>query len=84
MAVDPKGPGLALRVVAVCAVIVWLAGCGVVAVVDGAATLTGQAVKTTSKAAGMATRATLGGVRAAGRLATRPLRKNGHPERQQQ
>jgi hypothetical protein len=51
-----------------------LTGCGAVALVSATATVTGQAIKTTGKAAGTAARATIGGAKAAGRLATKPFR----------
>lgn len=57
----------------------WLTGCGAASLVGGAATATGQAVKTTGKAVGVVARASIGGAKAVGRVATRPFRKDDPP-----
>jgi len=67
--------GLGFRIAFMGFLLVWLTGCGASALVGGAATATGQAVKSTSKATGAVTRATIGGARALGRFATKPFRK---------
>lgn len=68
--------GLGFRVSVMGFLLIWLAGCGASALVNGAATATGQAMKTTSKATGTAARATIGGAQALGRMATKPFRKD--------
>ena len=71
--------GRRAHLAAVAFISLWLAGCGAASLVGGAATATGQALKTTGKAVGVVARASIGGAKAVGRVATKPFRKGDPP-----
>ncbi len=68
-------PAFMVRVCCVLLIAAGLGGCGAAALVSGTATLTGQAIRTTGKAAGLAARTTLNGARAVGRVAKKPFQR---------
>lgn len=63
---------LVLRIVALCIVSTFLAGC----MASAAVTVASQTVKTTAKAAGTAARVTMDGARAVSHTVSRPFRKD--------
>lgn len=64
--------GLVIRILALCFLSAYLAGC----MASAAVTVASQAVKTTAKATGTAARITMDGARAASHTITKPFRKD--------
>lgn len=67
---------MVLRIIGLCVVSAFLAGC----MANAAATVASQTVKTTAKVAGTAARVTMDGARAVSHTVSRPFRQDDTPD----